>query len=314
MRAEDRKHAEAIREQLQTYSKTVEPLPGVQAQAELNTFVFQITESIRRIRYVSEVAARPISPSRLNPGSDLFDPIRAAILRHRSGEDDEAGWLIFMFTHFGKNRSSGYRLLRDVYGRMGDRRRWDWARTSNDVFGFRTWLSKNAPALKSDASTHRAFGNHRKYLSLDAWKNSGTGAAVESYVDWVKRAGGHQKLFAHALERSEGNGASAFCELYKQMAAVKTFGRMAKFDFLCMVGKSGLAPIEPDSVHFQGATGPVAGAKLLFHGNGIAAVGVSSLERSADLLAGALEINKQAMEDSLCNWQKSPAMPVGFRG
>jgi hypothetical protein len=98
------------------------------------------------------------------------------------------------------------------------------------------------------------------------------------------------------------------------MGRVKTFGRTARFDYLCMVGKTGLAPIEPNSVYFQGATGPVAGAKLLFHGSEFASVGVSALERSADLLAEALGINKQAMEDSLCNWQKSPAMPVRFRG
>ena len=125
MRAEDRRHAERIKRQLRTYSRSVEGLPGIESAAALDTFVFQIIESIRRIRFVSEVAARPISSSRLDPYSDLFDPIRAAILRRRAGEIDEAGWLIFLFTHFGKNLRSGYRLLRDVYGRLGHRGRWN---------------------------------------------------------------------------------------------------------------------------------------------------------------------------------------------
>ncbi len=176
------------------------------------------------------------------------------------------------------------------------------------------WLGKNAVRLKSDAATHRAFGNHRKYQSLDAWKTNGTGAAVESYVAWVRGGGSHQELFARAIESHAGNGSLAFSDLYEQMAAARTFGRTARFDYLCMIGKCGFAPIEPDSVHFQGATGPLIGAKLLFHGSELARVPDPALERSANMLAESLGINKQAMEDSLCNWQKSPTMPERFRG
>jgi hypothetical protein len=250
----------------------------------------------------------------MDPRSDLFDPVRAAILRHRSGEAEEAGWLIFLFTHFGRNLTSGYRLIRDVYGRLGNGGNWDWEATSSDLYEFRVWLAKNAAALKSNVATHRAFGNHRKYQSLDAWKTNGTGAAIESYVAWVKQGGSHQELFARIVKSRAGNGALAFGDLYEQMEVVRTFGRTARFDYLCMIGKCGLAPIEPDSVHFQGATGPVTGAKLLFHGSELARVSDSALERSANLLAESLGINKQAMEDSLCNWQKSPTMPERFRG
>jgi hypothetical protein len=250
----------------------------------------------------------------MDPRSDLFDPVRAAILKHRSGEAEEAAWLIFLFTHFGKNLFSGYQLVRDVYGRLGNGRRWDWERTSTDLHGFRIWLSKNAEALRSDAATHRAFGNHRKYQSLDAWKANGTGAAVESYVTWVKQEESHEELFGSAVKKRAGNRALAFGDLYEQMEAVRTFGRTARFDYLCMIGKCGIAEIEPDSVHFQGATGPITGAKLLFHGSENARAQTSALERSANLLAESLKINKQAMEDSLCNWQKSPTMPVRFRG
>lgn len=314
MRAQDRCRAEMIKAELREYSRSSERLPGIESLSALDTFVFQITESIRRIRYVSEVASRPISPLRMDPRSDLFDPVRAAILRHRSGEAEEAGWLIFLFTHFGRNLTSGYRLIRDVYGRLGNGGYWDWEATSSDLHGFRMWLGKNSAALRSDVATHRAFGNHRKYQSLDAWKTNGTGAAIESYVAWVKQGGSHQELFARVIKSRAGNGALAFSDLYKQMEAVRTFGRTARFDYLCMIGKCGLAPIEPDSVHFQGATGPVTGAKLLFHGSELVRVPDSVLERSANLLAESLGINKQAMEDSLCNWQKSPTMPERFRG
>jgi hypothetical protein len=314
MRSEDRLLAKKIKRQLQTYSSTVRPLPGIDSSAALETFVFQIIESLRRIRYVREVAARPISPLRLDPQSELFDPIRAAILEYQRGNLDEAGWLIFLFTHFGKNLKSKYQLLRDVYGRLGKKGRWDWKTTSNDAFGFRQWLDKNAQALKSDHANHRAFGNHRKYQSLNAWKKNGTGAAVESYVAWVKSAGGHQALFTEALALAEDDGRKAFRSLYRRLDAVESFGRTAKFDYLAMIGKVGLAPIEPDSVYFQGATGPIAGAKLLFGGAENAPIPVSKLEQAADALADAIGIGKQAMEDSLCNWQKSPTNPMRFRG
>jgi hypothetical protein len=314
MRAEDRQHAELIKGQLRSYSRSVKPLPGIESPVALDTFVFQIIESIRRVRYVSEVAARPISPLRLDPRCELFDPVRAAIVWHRTGDLDEAGWLIFLFTHFGRNLRSGYRLLRDVYGRFGGQERWDWKTTSNDSFGFRQWLDRQSSTLKSDHTGHRAFGNHRKYQSLNAWKENGTGSAVESYVAWVKGAGGHQELFAQALASVRGDGQKAFRKLYAQMNVVMSFGRTAKFDYLSMVGKTGLAQIEPDSVYFGSATGPVSGAKLLFHGDELARTPVRHLERSADALAEAIGIGKQPMEDSLCNWQKSPTMPIRFRG
>jgi len=47
-----------------------------------------------------------MSPNRANPDSDLFDPERAAILHARSGNYDEAIWLIFLSIHFGKHAKS----------------------------------------------------------------------------------------------------------------------------------------------------------------------------------------------------------------
>jgi hypothetical protein len=298
---------------LQQYSTDVMALRGIESVSALNTFVFQITESVRRIRYVSQIASRPISPLRSDPSSDLFDPVRAAILQNRANDFDEACWLIFLFTHFGKNLRSGYRLLRDVYGRLGQKGHWDWASTSNDVFAFRHWLDRNIASLKSSPAVHRAFGNHRKYQSLDAWKTNGTGAAVESYIAWVRNAGGHRELFARATDEAQGNPERAFQSIYRSMNVV-SFGRTAKFDYLCMIGKAQLAPVEPDSVYFDGATGPVAGASLLFYNIEIPPVTIRQLQSDSDNLATAIGINKQAMEDSLCNWQKSPLKPVAFRG
>jgi Alpha-glutamyl/putrescinyl thymine pyrophosphorylase clade 3 len=314
MRKEDLIFAKAMAKRLNAFDARVHPLPGIEDQDARSTFIFQIVESVRRIRFVQQVSQRPIAESRKDPATGYFDPVRAAILYEQAGEIDEASWLVFLFVHFGKNAKSGYRLIADIYGKLGQGGTWTWAQVSHDPIAFRHWLDKNQRNLKTWGKTHRAFGNHRKYQSLDAWKPVGTGEAVHTYTIWVTNSGGHGKLFSNALEVTDGDPEEAFAHLYTQMSAVKSFGRTAKFDYLAMIGKVGLAPIRPNSVHFDGATGPVIGARLLFSGKLKSGDSVKKLETLSDSLALHLQVDKQVIEDSLCNWQKSPAVPERFRG
>lgn len=314
MRKEDLAFASEIYNRLNTFDKSVHALPGISAKDAKLTFIFQIIESVRRIRFIQQISQRPIVESRKDPLSEYFDPVRAAILYGGAGDLEEACWLVFLFVHFGKNLKSGYRLIADVYGRLGRGKTWTWKRVSDDPFEFRHWLDKHQSNLKSQGSKHRGFGNHRKYQSLDAWKPIGTGEAVQSYVTWVKSAGGHKNLFASAVQTAGADPELAFAELYQAMNAVRSFGRTAKFDYLAMIGKIGLAAIRPDSVHFDGATGPVSGAKLLFTGTADAKISNNKLQELADSLSDHLKVDKQVIEDSLCNWQKSPTDPVSFRG
>ena len=48
------------------------------------------------------------------------------------------------------------------------------------------------------------------------------------------------------------------------MDALRRFGRTARFDYLTMLAKLGLANIAPGSPYLIGATGPLKGARLLF--------------------------------------------------
>ena len=314
MRKEDLIFAEATSKRLRAFDASVHPLPGIEDEDARRTFIFQIVESVRRIRFVQQVSQRPIAGSRKNPATEYFDPVRAAILYKEAGEIDEASWLVFLFVHFGKNAKSGYRLIADVYGKLGQGGIWTWAQINKDPLEFRGWLDKNQQNLKTSDNTHRGFGNHRKYQSLDAWKPNGTGEAVHTYATWVADSGNHAKLFANALEVADGDPEEAFAYLFTEMNAVKSFGRTAKFDYLAMIGKLGLAGIRPDSVHFDGATGPATGARLLFRGKLRSKDSSKKLESLSDSLASHLQVDKQVIEDSLCNWQKSPAAPVRFRG
>lgn len=287
-------------------------LPGIGDEAAQQVLVEQFIESVHRVRYIELLKKRGIASARMDPSSPMFDPIKASILHAREGRFDEACWLIFLFVHFGKNAKSGYRLLADIYGALGEKHIWSWERISADPFGFRVWLDKHDQQLR-DGSTHRAFGNHRKYQSLSAWKKNGTGAAVETYVAWIASQGGHKAYFEQASLEARGDAKVAFDRLYREMRAVASFGRVARFDFLTMIGKIGLADIKPGIPYMQNATGPLRGARLLFGGSVEAPLTGKRAERLTVELGNRLGLGMQEMEDALCNWQKSPTTMVRFR-
>jgi len=308
MRKRDKNSFEAIYKKLDTETHNGN-LPGLEQAGAIESIALQIIESQRRIDFVKTTAMRPLSPERANPNSTIFDPIRAAIINRRQGDIDEASWLVFLSTHFGHNLRTKWRLTRDVYGALG-KKKWTWARVSHDPHHFRKWLDENQATLRGGDGVKRSFGNHRKYTSLDAWKQNATGHAVTTYVDWIQANGGHELLFEKTLANSLGDGGAAFDELYRSMHVVASFGRIGRFDYLTMIGKTGISPITPPSPYLNGATGPLLGARLLFGGNG----NVAEYERKMINLGKILGFNMQVMEDSICNWQKSPIKFKPFRG
>jgi hypothetical protein len=320
MRPRDQAEADRIDAVLSEFHENTRPLPGIQDPVRRRVFLEQLFESIRRVRYIQQGVLfradepRDLAANRANPASDLFDPIKAAAIRARQGEHDEACWFVFLFTHFGKHLHTGYRLTRDVYGSLGSGQNWTWARTSQNPQAFRTWLTANRTALESDAPP-RHFGNHRKYTSLDPDSARGTGAAFVTYVQWVTARGTHNALFAHAANEANQDPRDTFDRLYRSMDAVASFGRTGRFDYLTMIGKLGLADIEPGSPYLTGATGPLAGARLLF-GQAAAAEPPRRIDGWLVELEAVLAVpmGMQVLEDALCNWQKSPGELRRFRG
>jgi hypothetical protein len=274
--------------------------------------VEQIVESLRRIEYIRFVRDQRFDAERANPSSAIFDPIRAATLRMREGDINEAFWLVFLSVHFGKHEKDGWRLVRDIYGALGGAT-WTWARVSKSPERFRKWLFQNEPSFRS-GELKRRFSNHRKYQSLSADSKVGTGAVIESYVRWVDPPRTHQQLIQEAHKKVGQNPTVVFDCLYQSMDSVIGFGRLAKFDFLTMLGKLGLAPIEPGSAYLKGATGPVRGARLLLGGDVSADISASDLDAYLIELDSNLHVGMQVLEDSLCNWQKSPKKFISFRG
>lgn len=291
--------------QLAEYSARRRPLPGVDRDDAREALALQMEASLRRLEYTAIRRGRQIDSARADPNSSMFDPEMAATLHLRQGSLDDAIWLTFLATHFGKHARHGWERLRDVYSGLG-RKTWTWEEVSANPASFRRWLARNANRIGG------AFSNHRKYESLRDDSARGTAAVVESYVEWVGPQLSHQQLITRVIEG--GNDPhSNFDRLYKSMR-VTSFGRLGKFDFLAVVGRLELAPISPGSAYLKGATGPLKGARLLFGGRVNASIDAPQLQEWLTDLDALLHIGMQAMEDSLCNWQKSPRRFVHFRG
>ncbi len=296
MRIGDDKRDQLL-ERLELYSMSVRRLPGAATTERRFALTEQLIDSIRRIYYIRMMREREISPLRTDPASLLFDPLRAAVLEHNAGNIDEAFWLTFLATHCGRHAKDGWRLARDLYHGNGSDA-WTWTRVSGNPSDFHNWLSQSYPTFKNDGVTRR-FGNHRKYETLRPDSNRGTSSVVASYVTWVGANRGHSLLINEAQRASGSNPEAAFEYLYRSMASVTSFGRTGRFDYLTMVGKLGLANIEPGKPYLDGATGPLSGARLLFGESVNAPLDWQALESFVIELGSYLGLGMQAMEDAL---------------
>lgn len=306
MSPNDRARAKQIERSLMTFGNEVRPLPGINSKAARECLVAQIIDSLRRIEFVQGLYSRPIDQRRAQPNDPLFDPLRAAAFYTAAGNRDEAWWLIFLATHFGKHLRGGWSLTASVYGGLGQRL-WTWQEATVARQEMANWVTLHEQQIRS-APRVCGFSNHRKYESI-----SSTPRVIQTYIDWVLSYGSHAGLLAHAQQEVGQNPAELFDFLYKH-TPVHRFGRLAKFDFLTMLGKLGLAPIEPGKTYMSGATGPRPGAQLLFNGNPNAAAAPADLDEWLADLGVQAGLSMQVLEDALCNWQKTPNKYKLFRG
>lgn len=308
MRPSDIRRAQELDVGLRHFSRDDTALVGVAGNSERAALIRQFVDSLHRVEFVRRLGDRPLSAERTNPHNQLFDPIKAAFLHNQAGDTDEAAWLVFLATHFGYHRRHHWELTRRVYGSLDVGQPWTWNRTSSNVPAFRAWFEANAQHLGG-----LPFGNHRKYESLRVDVNENLADVVASYIAWVGANRGHDLLFSSAQQSANGDPKWAFDILYRS-AEIKRFGRTGKFDYLTMIGKLEITPIEPPHPYLVGATGPVRGARLLITGNVSGPVSIASLTNTVTRLGNFLGLPMQVMEDALCNWQKSPAEYVAFRG
>lgn len=280
-------------------------LQGLANAATVETLGMQFVASLRREDYYQGVQAKPISANKADPNNPSFDAERAVAFHMQQGNVDEAGWLIFLMTHFARRSDTGWLRLQDVYGRLGVGI-WDWPTITANPAAFYQWLAANWQNIRG------AFGNHRKYESLRPTAARPIGRAVADYLAWIGPAG-HVAFFANAVHVAGNNPHTIFDHLYRTLKVV-SFGRLAKFDYLSLVGRYGLAPIAAGSAYLDGATGPGRGARLLFDGSATSATSNVTLEAKLAALDARLNVGMEVMEDALCNWQKSPSHFIHYKG
>ena len=290
---------------LRHHDTAVRRLPGLSDARALDALAMQCVASLRREDYYAVVQKKLISANRADPNHPSFDAERAVAYHMQNGNVDEAAWLVFLMTYFARPIDSGWLRLRDVYGRRGAGI-WDWVTVSANPMSFRTWLSANWSNIRGK------FGNHRKYQSLRPDAALNMGAVVDSYVRWIGGKG-HVRFFADFIRRSGNDPHVIFDSLYRDIPVV-SFGRLAKFDYLALVGRYRIAPISAGSAYLDGATGPLEGARLLFDGRRDGRSTKHALQNLLDDLDSNLGLGMQVMEDALCNWQKSPLRFEHFRG
>jgi hypothetical protein len=68
----------------------------------MSSDVRQFISSLRRESYYALVQRQTISARRADPNSPSFDPERAVAYHLQRGNVDEAAWLVFLMTHFGR--------------------------------------------------------------------------------------------------------------------------------------------------------------------------------------------------------------------
>lgn len=305
-----RERRQTLLDSLARYEVAHGALPGIVDPVWRETLVAQLISSLRRIEYIRMLHAKMIDGRRLDPASSLFDPLQGSLLLSRKGEADEAIWLAFIGTHFGKHLKDGWKLPALVFGSFGRGPLWTAARYGADPQQFDDMLAENRVRLIDPRQSGR-FSNHRQYQSK---KPEVIARVFRSFHAWQFESGGFDAK-VRSIHRKVGQQPTlAFDALYRSMNNVYGFGRLGNFDFLTMIGKLHLAPIEPGSVYLSGATGPLSGAKLLFHGDRDFPTGAKALGNRVDALDPYLNVGKQALEDSLCNWQKSPERYVYFKG
>ncbi|EEW24990.1 alpha-glutamyl/putrescinyl thymine pyrophosphorylase clade 3 protein [Rhodobacter ferrooxidans] len=288
------------------------PLSGIATAQRRLCWAHQIVSSLRRISYTDTLLMRGVDPARCDPHSGIFDPVRGALHLQRHGQLDEAVWLTFILTHFGKHAADEWKLAGNVYGTFGAGPVWTFTHYSADPNAFESMLTANSGRL-ADANVSGSFSNHRKFQSK---KPQAIAKTFRTYYAWQTEFGGFRErmIATHASVGQEPR--AAFDALYNSMKGVFGFGggRLGRFDFLTMLGKLQLAPITPGSVYLDKATGPLAGARLLFFGDREHHITGRALESRIDALDEVFGVGKQVIEDSLCNWQKSPDVYEYFRG
>ena len=304
MRPRDRDEAIRLAIAITDYERRFCTLPGLTVPGAKAVLIEQILESQHRVDYIRRLRDRDVSELRADPRSSLFDPLKAAVVRQRAGDLEDALWFVFLFVHFGRHRRYPWAYARATYAGRSFAEPWDWRHVASDIDAFERWIATSTSRIRAGGG---GFGNHRKYERLED-----TGRVVRSYLEWTDR-GSQMERIRGSIALARGDRQGAFAELYTSLEAVHRFGRMARLDYLSTIERLRLASIAPDRAYIEDATGPIRGAALLWRGDVDRRDAPRELDAHVTEFGSALAVGPDVVEDAICNWQKSPDRFKPFR-
>lgn len=268
-------------------------------QRQMTALANYLVASERQAKYFSALAKRTTltpnywSAERANPNNPFFDPIKA-ILYWREIDITEAVWLAFLLIHVGDTPQSHWHYLTLLYGNHNS------YHDDNQGNAPLTWAAVNSNPLLIEAWIDHChaqpgsfkFGKHRKYESIKQLYQ-----VIDSYRHWLTDKGEVDGLIQLATDAML-TPKQRFAQLYNDLRIYR-FGRLAKFEFLSLLGYLKVLDIQADHCYLTDATGPKRGAKLLY-GNHRPD---SKLEVLAIQTADALGVDYAVFEAALCHWQ-----------
>lgn len=282
---------EELRARIDRVNHRVRP-PGLQMRADRERFTDCLAVAVEDLARLA--SGRTILSTKPGPATP-FNPF-SGIKRLARTDQDEATWLAFLATHAGWDRPDSCGAL---YRGLGEAPRWTWPAISRDGENeFSSWINDSWQSL----SVESPFGNHRKYCTHRPSAPVSTADTIGSFAEWA--CGGVRQWGSEF-----GSPEARFDQLYHSLNAVAGFGRTARYDFLRLLGLTGLAEIWPGRCYLEGASGPRRGAALMFAGQSSRGVSTQLLEKHCRELAHDLGVDIQAVEDAVCNWQKRGRAP-----
>lgn len=224
------------------------PEPPSASEPELAEFSSHL-EQEERIRNLH------LNRARDRKFDDRMDIVKWLLEARDEGDLDEALWRGFLGAHFGEPlaEAAAAHSAGEILCAFGESPVWTWVEMEADPVSFLGWLLKQRPNLPN-----LAFGNHRKF---EAKQPDLLYEVVVSFVRWVRKNGGSP---TKALSVIGGTPEASFNVLFHKLDSLERFGRLGKFDLLCLYADLELLPIAPDSCYLMGASGPLAGARKLW--------------------------------------------------
>lgn len=85
--------AERLDDGFDAYEADQGLLPGLTLQRRAS-LIRQLVDSCRVNSYLEHLRTQPLSQQAADPSDEWFNPVKAAVIHLRQGEDDEAFWLV----------------------------------------------------------------------------------------------------------------------------------------------------------------------------------------------------------------------------